>query len=144
MGTIENRFNGALEDKIIELAISAIKEHEFFQYGCHFESEHGINPSVRVTDKGGVGMVLSKVSVVDFAMGELISKFYLLASTKFDLSTVERVYDFPFEVPDFEHYYKESLSMNNLLFSHSLDELRIIGNYIKDVYAEELERYYAP
>ena len=135
--------NQVIEEQILRLAIEYMENTEMFSMGCKFEEDYTLGAKVKVISPEGIGMIIEKASVVDYAMGTLISNFYLTATPHFDLSEVERVWVFPFEVPDFDYYYRESLKIKNLKLSHALNSYKIICDYIRSNYQTELDLLYS-
>ena len=135
--------NQVIEEQILRLAIEYMENTEMFSIGCKFEEDYTLGAKVKVISPEGIGMIIEKASVVDYAMGTLISNFYLTATPHFELSEVERVWVFPFEVPDFDYYYRESLKIKNLKLSHALNSYKIICDYIRSNYQTELDLLYS-
>ena len=135
--------NQVIEEQILRLAIEYMENTEMFSMGCKFEEDYTLGAKVKVISPEGIGMIIEKASVVDYAMGTLISNFYLTATPHFELSEVERVWVFPFEVPDFDYYYRESLKIKNLKLSHALNSYKIICDYIRSNYQTELDLLYS-
>ena len=135
--------NQVIEEQILILAIEYMENTEMFSMGCKFEEDYTLGAKVKVISPEGIGMIIEKASVVDYAMGTLISNFYLTATPHFELSEVERVWVFPFEVPDFDYYYRESLKIKNLKLSHALNSYKIICDYIRSNYQTELDLLYS-
>ena len=135
--------NQVIEEQILRLAIEYMENTEMFSMGCKFEEDYTLGAKVKVISPEGIGMIIEKASVIDFAMGTLISNFYLTATPHFELSEVERVWVFPFEVPDFDYYYRESLKIKNLKLSHALNSYKIICDYIRSNYQTELDLLYS-
>ena len=135
--------NQVIEEQVLRLAIEYMENTEMFSVGCKFEEDYTLGARVKVISPEGIGMIIEKASVVDCAMGTLISNFYLTATPHFELSEVEREWVFPFEVPDFDYYYRESLKIKNLKLSHALNSYKIICDYIRSNYQTELDLLYS-
>ena len=135
--------NQVIEEQILKLAIEYMEKTEMFSAGCTFEEDYALGGTVKVISPEGIGMRVEKSSVVDCAMGTLISNFYLTATPHFELNKVEREWTFPFEVPEFDYYYRESLKIKNLALSHALNSYKIICDYIRSNYQTELDLLYS-
>ena len=132
-----DRDNQVYEKMIMDRALKAIQRQGFFSKDCDFEHWNG---TIRV--ECGAWIEISRVSVVDIAMSEIIADFHELTEGLFEFLKEGTIDSFPFDVPDFAGCYEASLSIKNLTLSHELDKINKLVTYIRNKYADELMSYY--
>ena len=129
--------NQVYEKMIRDRALKVIQRQGFFSKDCTFEHW---NSTIRV--ECGTWIEISRISVVDMAMSEIIADFHELTEGLFEFLKEGTVDSFPFEVPDFAGCYEASLSIKNLTLAHELDKMNKLVTYIRNKYADELMSYY--
>jgi len=129
--------NQVYEKMIRDRALKVIQRQGFFSKDCTFEHWNG---TIRV--ECGAWIEISRISVVDMAMSEIIADFHELTEGLFEFLKEGTIDSFPFEVPDFAGCYEASLSIKNLTLAHELDKMNKLVTYIRNKYADELMSYY--